>query len=362
MKILSRYISLQFVTNLLLGLTIFTFVLVLDKLFELVNLLINKGVGLDLTLQLLFLLLPATLTLTLPMSNLLAALLTFGQLSETQEITAVRASGISSWHFLNPAIAVAFASTLFLLPFNHYIAPHTHSRFRKLYVKVLQRNPLLQIEPKTFSMIGDYHLYVDRKTPSKPSLHQVTIYKTAPGGPPLRIFSDTGDAEVDSAKGMTLILNHGHIQQIDASNPDRWSNTQFDQYTLFIPFEGKQKTENRAIEEMDSFELLREIRSMNFTALPHPLLQCELQLRSVLATTPLLFVLLAVPLAVRVKRGGRSVGFVLSLAIVGIYYVLLMTGVSMGQRQQLPAIVAVWMGQALLFIAGLVFCRNFLRQ
>src|SRR5690348_397031 len=100
LKILNRYILKQYLTNLLLGLLIFTFVLMLDHLFELVDLLINKGVGLWLTLKLLFLLLPSSLSLTLPMSNLLAALLTFGHLSETNELTAARASGISTWRLI----------------------------------------------------------------------------------------------------------------------------------------------------------------------------------------------------------------------------------------------------------------------
>ena len=81
---------------LFLGLAIFTFVLLLDRLFELVDLLVNKGAGILLTLKLLGLLLPTSLSLTLPMSNLLAALLTFGHLSETNEITAARASGIAT--------------------------------------------------------------------------------------------------------------------------------------------------------------------------------------------------------------------------------------------------------------------------
>src|ERR1035438_1330994 len=83
LKILNRYILKQYLSNLLLGLVIFTFVLLLDHLFELVDLLVNKGVGLWLTFKLLLLLLPSSIALTLPMANLLAALLTFGHLSET---------------------------------------------------------------------------------------------------------------------------------------------------------------------------------------------------------------------------------------------------------------------------------------
>src|SRR6185295_17645672 len=114
-KVLSRYVLTQYLANLGLGLMIFTFVLILDKLFELADLLINKGAGLVLTLKMLGLLLPTSLSLTLPMSNLLAALLTFGSLSETNEITAARASGIASWDFSWTPLVVALFSTLFLL-------------------------------------------------------------------------------------------------------------------------------------------------------------------------------------------------------------------------------------------------------
>src|SRR3954470_2381393 len=107
MKILSRYILAEFLQNLLLGLVIFTFVLLLDHLFELIDLLLNKGVGLGLTLQLLGLLLPSSLQLTLPMACLLAALLTYGRLSENNEVTAFRASGLAAWSYTKAPLTAA---------------------------------------------------------------------------------------------------------------------------------------------------------------------------------------------------------------------------------------------------------------
>src|SRR5882724_12298920 len=118
MRILSRYILKEFLANLFLGLVIFTFVMLFDHLFELADLLINKGVGFWLTLELLFLLLPSSLSLTLPMSSLLAALLTFGRLSENNEITAVRASGLSAWNYVKTPLFASCFIVLFLIPFN----------------------------------------------------------------------------------------------------------------------------------------------------------------------------------------------------------------------------------------------------
>src|ERR1700733_5237518 len=155
MKILSRYILREFLGNLLLGLLIFTFVLLLDHLFELADLLLNKGVGIVLTLKLLFLLLPSSLSLTLPMSTLLAVLLTFGRLSENNEITAIRASGLAAWNYSKTPLIAALVTVLFLIPFNTLWAPRAHASFRKLYLQVLQRNPLIRIEEKTFVEIGE---------------------------------------------------------------------------------------------------------------------------------------------------------------------------------------------------------------
>lgn len=362
MKILHRYILKQYLANLILGVLIFTFVLLLDHLFELVDLLINKGVGVALTLRLLALLLPSTFSLTLPIAHLLAALLTFGHLSETNEMTAIRASGLSAWNYIGGPVALALFTVVFLIPFNTQWAPHAHARFRHLYLQLLQRNPLVQIDEKTFCEIGDYHLYVEKKGKKSPRLRGVTIYKTPAGGAPVRIFAKRGEVSVDSARGMTFHLQEGHLQEIDTTRPHHWFYTFFDTYELFIPFPSQQRTEARSIEEMDNEELQRHIQTLREKRLSFPLFPCEFHLRWALAVTPLLFVGLGVSLALRVRRGGRSIGMSLSLLIVTLYYILIMGGVALGQRDILPPALAVWMGNAVMTMVAGALGWRFLRQ
>ena len=362
LKILPRYILTQFFANLILGLVIFTFVLLLDKLFELVDLLINKGAGLDLTLKMMGLLLPASLSLTLPMSNLLATLLTFGHLSETNEVTAIRASGIPAWDFAWTPVAVGLMSVLFLLPFNSYWAPHAQSKFRQIYVQLLERNPLVRIEEKTFTDVGEYHMYVEKKTWRKPPLRGITIYKTPAQGAPLRIFAERGEAQVDPNRGMWLILESGHLQEINPTDPKRWFYTTFNEYQFFIPFESQKQGSNRAIEEMDNEELDRLKNQLERKGLPAPLYQCEMQMRDALAVTPILFVLLGIPLALRVKRGGRSIGFGLSLLVVLVYYILIMGGVGMAQRGVWSAVPCVWFANVILTIVAAGLAWDLTRQ
>jgi LPS export ABC transporter permease LptF len=362
MKILSRYILKEFLGNLLLGLLIFTFVLMLDHLFELVDLLVNKGVGLMLTFELLFLLLPSSLSLTLPMSTLLAALLTYGRLSENNEITAVRASGLASWSYIKAPWGAALVAVLFLIPFNGTWAPHAHAKFRQLYVQVLQRNPLVRIEEKTFFEVGDYHLYVEKMNKRTRAMTGITIYKTPVEGAPLRIFAENGNASVNPATGMTFDLHDGRIEQIDPARPAQWFYTGFQNYVLTIPFQGASQTSTRALEEMDNHELRQEIRRLKSKGLPYPLFSCQEHLRWALAITPLLFVALGIPLAIRVQRGGRSIGFGISLIILMGYYVAIMGGSGVAQRGLWPPWLAVWMGNVIIACLGAWFNWRFVQQ
>lgn len=362
MKILSRYISKEFFGNLLLGLLIFTFVLLLDHLFELADLLLNKGVGLWLTLRLLFLLIPSSLSLTLPMSTLLAALLTFGRLSENNEITALRASGLSAWSYIKMPLAVSLVATLFLIPFNTIWAPHAHASFRQLYVQVLKRNPLVRIEEKTFVEIGNYHLFVERKDRKTKEMRGLTIYKIAADGAPLRIFADRGTASVDAMQGITFLLQDGRIEEINAADPSRWVYTNFKNYELVIPLQNSQSASERAMEEMDNHDLKIEMMHMKEKHVPFPILACQIQLRWALALTPLLFAALGIPLAIRVQRGGRSIGFGLSVLIMVLYYVLLMGGTGLGQRGMWPPPLAVWLGNSIMFITALGLNWRFVRK
>lgn len=362
MKILSRSILQEYLGNLLLGLLIFTFVLLLDHLFELIDLVLNKGVGFSLTLQLLMLLIPSSLTLTLPTSCLLATLLTYGRLSENNEITAVRASGLAAWSYVKAPIWTAIFAAVFLLPFNSFWAPRAHAHFRQLYLRVLQRNPLVRIEEKTFVKVGDYHLYVEKKNRRTKTMTGVTIYKTPVEGAPLRIFAEHGQASVNPEEGVRFNLEDGRIEQVDPARPGQWYYTDFKTYQIFIPFQGAAQASERSIEEMDNGELQSQIDQFKEKKLPFPLFACQIHLRRALAATPVLFVLLGIPLAIRVHRGGRSVGFGVSLVVLVGYYAFLMGGTGIGQRGLWPPWLAVWLGNMIIAVLSLGLGARFLAR
>jgi len=361
MRILSRYILKEFLGNLGLGLLIFTFVLLLDHLFELMDVMVNKGGSVWLTLRLLGLLLPSTLSITLPIATLLAALLTFGHFSETNEITAIRASGLNAWSYVKTPYLAAVLLVIFLIPFNSFWAPRAQSQFRRLFLEVLGRNPLVQIEENMFVEIGEYHFFVKKKN-RRAQMRGISIYKNTPNSPPLRIYAEEGTAAIDKSRGVTFTLLRGHVEKIDPADPLHWVHTAFGTYVLDIPFMNTAKAEEKSIEEMDYYQLRQRIGELKAKDVPVPALICQIHLRWALAVTPLLFVALGIPLAIRLQRGGRSIGFAISLGIIAIYYVILMGGTGLGQRGVWRPAPAVWLANVVLLGAAGFFTRRFLRQ
>jgi lipopolysaccharide export LptBFGC system permease protein LptF len=307
------------------------------------------------------LLLPSTISITLPVSALLAALLTFGRFSETNEITAIRASGLTAWSYLKTPYWTGLLLVLFLLPFNSLWAPLAQTHFRQLFLEVLGRNPLVRIEENTFVEIGDYYFFVRKKT-KRSLMHGISIYKNTLNGPPLRIYADDGVATIEKDRGVTFTLQHGHLEKIDPRNPDHWVHTAFDTYVLGIPVANGTKTAEKALEEMDYFQLKNRIKELKAQNIPVPDFICQIHLRWALAITPFLFIALGIPLAIRVQRGGRSIGFAISLAVIGVYYVLLVGGTGLGQRGVWPPVPAVWLANIVLVITAVFFTRRFLKQ
>src|SRR3972149_4928901 len=125
-KILDRYIFREMLTAFSLGVVTFTFVLLLNKILRLVELIVNKGVPVSVLLQLFLYLLPYSLVVTIPMATLLACLASYGRMAADNEITVLKVTGLSLYRLIVPALVFGMAAyavttylTVSLLPFSN---------------------------------------------------------------------------------------------------------------------------------------------------------------------------------------------------------------------------------------------------
>ena len=121
------------------------FVLMMQFLWRYVDELIGKGLSLDVLAQFFWYMGLMLVPQALPLAILLSSLITFGNLGESSELTAIKAAGISLMQAFRSLIVVTLFITLGSFYFQNYIAPEGNKKLAQLLVAMKQKNPELGI-------------------------------------------------------------------------------------------------------------------------------------------------------------------------------------------------------------------------
>ena len=105
--VLDRYIARELVSPFAFSCALLTFFLIIDRIYQLTDLVITKGVPFYMVLQLLLIMLPTFLSLTFPMALLVSVLLAGGRLASDLEIVACKAAGVSALRLFRPVLAAS---------------------------------------------------------------------------------------------------------------------------------------------------------------------------------------------------------------------------------------------------------------
>jgi len=339
--ILARYILAEFFQPLTFGVVIFSFVLLLDKLFDLADLIFNRGIPALSVLKLFVIFLPTILPLTIPMAILLATLVSYGRLAQDGEITAVRASGISLWKITWPILLLAGASSILLIPFNREVSPRAHAYFRRMFSRMISADPLLQLEPRQFFEMRDLKLYTEEVDPSHQRLGRTILYRMRADLPADRIFSQSGTYE-RAPDHFRLNLKNGQFERYDLQDAAKLLHARFQTYSIEVSLGSMQPDSSIDIHDLTSPQLSATLQEKGEQGpMAHELVS-ELQLRHAVALAPLALGLLGIPIGMVLDRGGRAMGFGVSVAVLFVYYLLLVLGLSLSERGVSPAGLSIW--------------------
>ena len=151
MKIIDRYLFRELLAPFVLGIFIFTFVLLMSQILRLVELIVNKGVPVMTVVKLILFLLPSILVLTVPMSVFLTTILVFGRWSSDNELTAVKSGGIGVHRLSLPVLLFSvgtYALTSYLII---YALPAGNQAFRNKMFEIARTKASVGIQEKVFN-------------------------------------------------------------------------------------------------------------------------------------------------------------------------------------------------------------------
>lgn len=354
---ISFYIFREVAVPTFLGLTIFTFVLLMGRILKLVEMMINKGVPLAEILKLFLYLLPSFFVITLPLAFLLGILLGFGRLSADSEIIALKSSGISLYGLLRPVLLLAIAASLATAFLTLYAQPRGKSAFRNQVFQIVNNRASVGLQPRVFNDEFDGLVIYTNDIEERSGLMQgILISDERTTDSPSIILARTGRIISDAeALTLTLRLKDGTIhRRRHVKGEDIYQVVQFGTYDVNLNMGQQLNGTNPALHKKDSEMTLAELRaaSRNASAAEErDSFLVELHQRIVLPMAPLLFALIGVPLSIQSRRSGKGSGFALALVISLVYYFFLSGAKTMGEEGLLPPALAMWLPN-LIFLAG----------
>lgn len=356
-RILSLYIIREISSLFLLGIVIFTLVLLMGRLITLTDLVVSRGVPLADVCRMILYLVPSFLVFTIPMAFLLAVLLAFGRLSADNEIVVIKASGISLIHMLPPVIVCAFVAMLLALGASTIGVPWGNSAFRELSFQVLKRNITATIREKTFwDDIPGVVMYTDQYDEQSHALKGVVINDGRNPDRPMTIFARDGVVtSVAGSQALLLTLHDGSIHI--AGTAGLYRLVHFGEYGMTVGEKANGSALSRNEPDMWLSELQRQIDDPVTSGKDRLKMLTELHSRFTFPFASLVFAILAVPLGIQNRRSGKSGGFTISISIILAYYVLMSVVRTLAEKGVVPPVVALWIPNLIFFAMGWYFLR-----
>ena len=222
MPLLRRYLLRQLVAPFLFGLGALTGVMLISQIAKKFGALVGKGLPWGVIAEVFALSLPFIIAMTIPMAVLLAVLYAFSHLAADNEITAMRASGISVYQILRPVLAWGVLMAALNFVFVDQVLPRTNARLRGLLIDIGRKKPTLELREQVINEVppSQYFLRAGRIDAATGRLKDVTIYDM--GGETNRriIYADSGRmAYSEGRTDLNLRLFDGSIHQYRPSDP-----------------------------------------------------------------------------------------------------------------------------------------------
>lgn len=369
MGLLSRAIFREVAGNALLGTILFTFVLFLQRVGRLFEILVRSSAPPPTVGHLFALAIPFTLTFTLPLGVLVGVLVALSRMSSDGEITAMRAAGVPSRKVIAPVLLFATLATMVTAAASLWLTPYSTWRTYKILNQLVAAELTAEVQPRVFEeQFPNRIVYVSDVIPGTLTRwHNVFIADLTPPeeqkkneshdrgeGPRITVASDAIAVPDVARNVIQLSLQNGVSYEVGKD---------ITQYFITSAPKGEQILEatkpgevpKKAYIDMDTLPLYR-IAYHDPTLEPDKQIEARIELHQRLALPPACFLLalIGIPLGVSSRKGGKSSAFVLTVALAFLYWMGLIGANGLAKQHKLPVGLAMWIPNLVFAVIGIV--------
>jgi lipopolysaccharide export system permease protein len=238
--LIARYILRAHLGPFAFSLVTLMFVFLLQFIMKFIDKLVGKGLTPWVIMELIGLSLAWMLVLAVPMSVLVATLMAFGDLSSRNEITAMKACGVSTYRMMLPVFAGALAVGLALLWFNNDVLPDANHNLRTLTIDIQRKKPTINLRNGVFSQDIPGYSILARKTFEKTNdLEGVTMFDYTNPGVNVCITAERGTISFSpDFRKLIMDLKRGEIHELDLQKMMAYRKVRFESHRIAMDVEG----------------------------------------------------------------------------------------------------------------------------
>lgn len=415
------YIAKALATPFVMSLVVIMFVFLLQFLMRFIDKIVGRGLDIWTIAQLIAYNLAWMVVLAVPMAVLVACVMAFGQLSASNELTAMKAAGVSLGRMLFPVIVLGILIGFFDLQFNNKVLPDANHMAKDLMSDIQRKKPTFVLEPGQFSdesSIPGYSILARKVDQSTGDLAEVTIYDNSQHTESRVLTADRAKvAFTRDFKNIILTLRDGEMHQYYPFKPEEYRRGVFETYVVQVPTSGfdfmRQGESERSDRELSAQDLMamvrqkdtlreRELATMKDhlesfardliqpslasgeqAAVADPLnfqrslfqprmlmmqndydnirnreeeidaFMVEIHKKYSIPVACIVFVLLGSPLGALAKRSGIGPGVGYSIGFFVLYWIFLIGGEKLADRNVIAPWIGMWGGNILLGVLGI---------
>jgi lipopolysaccharide export system permease protein len=356
MSLIDRYLSRMFLYTLAFALVAFVLVFIIVDLIENLDKYIDHDASFRDVLYYYLCYIPFILVLTLPVAMLLSTLFSLGTLSKYNELTAIKANGVSLYRILLPIFAIAFLVSLVVLFSAEFLVPYANaekSRVKNFAIEGKTRAQEVVRKDLFFEGQDNFFYYVGKYDSETEIGENVVVQKIVEG----RI--------VESLEAEKMLwTNRGwwfenakrrlFSDLLLETSPERYEEHATLPYPALKETPEELAKEQKKPDEMGFFELERLIKIKKGLGEDTARELVELYLKITFPFVNFIVVFLGAPIAATPRRAGFMLGFAISLVISFLFYGLIRAGQSLGQNHKLPPLLAASFADIIFGLVGLV--------
>ena len=399
MRLLTRYVIKEHLPPFFFALSVILFVLLMNFLLRYITTIFGKGISPRIIIELIFYQLAPMFALAVPMSVLTATLMAYGRLASDNEITIIKSSGINLFRIIRPALLFAIVIMAGMIYFNTIILPGANHKAVQLLRNIQQKKPMLKLEAGIFLNLDENRYGILVRSIEKSMTEKLNIL-----GPEtinlenteklknITIIDRSNPEKVDviTAKNGSIVylpdlekflfhLSDGEHHQYNNRDNKTYGRMPFKMENIYVDVSGfnyeNKNLKHRSHHEMDISAMMHAIRIneneyakhmvndtlqrginrnlMESLLITNQRYRIEIYKRFSIPFSALVFIIIGAPLGIRSGKGNLATGAAISIVFFLIFYIFLILGEELADRQIMSPFLAMWLPNIIVGLIGL---------